>query len=143
MISALGVGRPLRSDPEVVAGVGRIIAAMERAGVRRLIYLSFVGVRDSRRRAGPVIRHAASRVLRREIADHEAKEALITASGLDWTIVRAPALTSGPATGTWRSGEEIAAAGALPRLPRADVARFMLDQIDDDRFVRRAPILLP
>lgn len=143
VVSALGVGRALRSDPEVVDGVRRIVAAMERTGVQRLIYLSFVGVRESRRRAGPIIRHAAWRVLRREVADHEAKEESVAASGLDWTIVRAPALTNGSATGTWRSGEDIAAEGALPRLARADVARFMLDLIDDGRFVRRAPILLP
>lgn len=142
VVSALGVGRPLRSDPEVVEGVRGIVAAMQRTGARRLVYLSFVGVRDSRRRAGPLIRHAAWRVLRHEVADHEAKEAIVAGSGLDWTIVRAPVLTGGPPTGSWRAGEDVAA-GALPRLPRADVARFMLDQISDDRFVRRAPSLLP
>ena len=95
-VSALGVGRPLRSDPAVVDGVRRIVAAMEAAGVPRLVYLSFVGVRDSRPRSGPVIRHVLSRVVRNEAADHERKEAIVRASGLDWTIVRPPLLTSGP-----------------------------------------------
>ena len=64
VLSALGVGRPLRSDPAVVHGVARVVAAVEDAGVRRMVFLSFIGVRASRAEAGPVIRHAAWRVLR-------------------------------------------------------------------------------
>ena len=106
-VSALGVGRPLRTDPEVVEGVRRIVAAMEAAGVGRLVYLSFVGVRDSRPRSGLVIRHVLSRVVRNEAADHERKEAIVRASGLDWTIVRPPLLTSGPADGGLRREERL------------------------------------
>ena len=140
---ALGVGRPLRSDPAVVDGVARIVAAMESAGVRRLVYLSFVGVRESRGRAGPVIRHVLSRVVRNEAADHERKEAIVRASGLEWTIVRPPLLTSGPATGGLRAGEDIAAAGPLPRASRADVAAYMVAQLTATDQIRRAPSLLP
>jgi putative NADH-flavin reductase len=143
VVSALGVGRLLRSDPAVVRGVARIVAAMERSGPRRLVYLSFAGVRDSRRRAGPLVRHALWRVLRNEVADHELKEELIARSALDWTIVRAPKLTGGPATGAYRSGEEITARTMLPRLSRADVARFMLDRLSDAASIRTAPSLFP
>lgn len=143
VISALGVGRPLRSDAAVVDGVGRIVATMERSDVRRLVYLSFVGVEESRDRAGPLIRHAVSRVLRREVADHERKEEIIARSALDWTIVRAPKLTDGPPTGAYRSGEEISAGTFFPRLSRADVAQFMLAQLTDTTFIRTAPSLYP
>ena len=102
-----------------------------------------MGVRDSRRRAGPLVRHALWRVLRNEVADHELKEELIARSALDWTIVRAPKLTGGPATGAYRSGEEITARTMLPRLSRADVARFMLDRLSDAASIRTAPSLFP
>jgi putative NADH-flavin reductase len=143
VVSALGVGRPLHSDPAVVDGIGRIVEAMERSRVRRFVYLSFAGVHQSRRRAGLLIRHAVWRVLRHEIADHERKEELIARSGLDWTIVRAPKLTDGPPTGAYRSGEEITAGTLLPRLSRADVAEFMLRQLTDATFIRKAPSLFP
>ena len=142
-VSALGVGRPLRTDPTVVEGVRRIVAAMEAAGVPRLVYLSFVGVRDSRARSGPVIRHVLSRVVRSEAADHERKEATVRASGLDWTIVRPPLLTSGPVNGALRAGEDVAAAGPLPRASRAAVAAYLVEQITAADQVRRAPSLLP
>jgi putative NADH-flavin reductase len=142
-VSALGVGRPLRTDPAVVEGVRRIVAAMEAAGVPRLVYLSFVGVADSRARSGPVIRHVLSRVVRNEAADHERKEAIVRSSGLEWTIVRPPLLTSGPADGALRAGEDVAAAGALPRASRAAVADYLVAQVTATDQVRRAPSLLP
>ena len=142
-VSALGVGRPLQTDPAVVDGVRRIVAAMAAAGVPRLVYLSFVGVGDSRPRSGPVIRHVLSRVVRNEAADHERKEAIVRASGLDWTIVRPPLLTSGPGGAALRAGEDVAAAGPLPRVSRADVAAYLVDQITATDQIRRAPSLLP
>jgi uncharacterized protein YbjT (DUF2867 family) len=142
-VIVLGVGRPLRSDPAVVDGVRRIVGAMEAAGVPRLVYLSFAGVGDGRRRAGPVIRHVLARVVRNEAADHARKEAIVRASALDWTIVRPPLLTGGPARGGLRTGEDVAAAGPLPRVSRADVAAELVAQLTATDQIRRAPSLMP
>ncbi|HWQ37912.1 MAG TPA: SDR family oxidoreductase [Burkholderiales bacterium] len=143
VISALGTGRALRHDPAVVQGIRNIIQVMHDHGVSRFIYLSFIGVAESRKEAGWMLRYVARWPLRNEIADHEAKEGLVRASRLDWTIVRAPKLTNGPYTGTYRVGECIAARSALPALSRADVADFMLSQIVDTNYVGRTPRLLP
>jgi len=143
VISTLGVGTPLKHDPAVNTGVRLIIHAMEQSGPKRLIYLSFLGVSDSRAAGGFFIKHIAPRPLRHEIADHEIKEGLIKESRLDWTIVRPPKLTNGRHTGTYRSGEDIATRALFPTLSRADVADFMLRQLTDDSFVRKAARLLP
>jgi putative NADH-flavin reductase len=142
VLSALGVGKPLRHDQVVVDGIGHIVTAMESAGVRRLIYLSASAVRESRARAGFVTGLMAATLIRHEIRDHETKERLVRSSALDWTIVRAPLLTNGAGTGTYRSGEDIAARSPLPMLSRADVAEFMLGQLRDEAFVRKAPLIL-
>lgn len=142
VISALGVSRPLKPDPTVVQGVRDILQAMGQAGVRRFIYQSFVGVSESRPHAGPFIRIVAARVLRHEIADHETKEAFVKASSLDWTIVRPPKLTNGARTGTYRSGEAIPARAFFPKLSRADAADFILRQLTDMTFVRKAPSVM-
>jgi putative NADH-flavin reductase len=143
VISALGVGKPLKPDAVVVDGIRNTLTAMKTHGVSRLIYLSFIGVHDSRAAAGPVVRYIAHFPLRNEIADHEAKETLIVASETAWTIVRPPTLTNGAATGRYRDGESISARSVLPMLSRADVADFMLNQLADDRYVRRSPRVLP
>ena len=143
VISALGVSKPLQPDPVVRAGVGHIVDAMESSGVRRLIYLSFIGVTASRATAGPLIRYVARFPLRHEIADHEQKEGRIQASRLDWTIVRAPKFTDGPPTGAFRVGEGIRAISVFPRLARADVATCILDEAEVPRFSRTSVSLLP
>ncbi|MFN8224144.1 MAG: SDR family oxidoreductase [Gaiellales bacterium] len=143
VVSALGVGRPLRPDPAVVDGVRALVEAMRRVGVGRLVYLSFVGVRESRSQAGPLIRHVLSRLVRHEVADHEEKEAIIRGSDRLWTIVRPPKLTSGRRRGGVWAGEAIRSGWLLPRVSRADVASFMLDQLTDTTFQRKAPSLFP
>ena len=43
VLCALGAASPLRRDPTLVEGVRHIVSAMEQGGVRRLVYLSFLG----------------------------------------------------------------------------------------------------
>jgi len=142
VVSTLGVGTPLKHDPGVIEGIGHIVRAMEAEGVRRLLYLSFIGVRESRRAVGVVLRYVVPIPLREEIADHEAKERLIKASSLDWTIVRPPKLTNGPWTGRYRAGETIRTRVPVPTLSRADTADFMLRELEHPAFVNGAPRLL-
>ena len=143
VFSCLGVGVPLKRDPAVVAGIGFIVSAMQRTGPARLIYQSFLGVHDSRRQLGPLLGGIiVPLVLRHEVADHEAKEKLIVQSSLDWTIVRPPRLSNGAATGEFRHGDGIRATSLLPTLARADVAAFMLGQINDTTYSRRAVSIL-
>jgi putative NADH-flavin reductase len=139
--STLGVGTPLQHDPDVIAGIGHILTSMQDAGVRRLVYQSFIGVRESRAAVGFVLRFIAPLPLRHEIADHETKEALIRASTLDWTIVRPPKLTLGPRS-TYRVGEDITTFAPVPTLTRSNVAHFILGELEQPQYVHRMPRLL-
>jgi putative NADH-flavin reductase len=142
VISTLGVGLPLRHDPSVIEGVRTIARASEHASVERLLYLSFIGVSESRDAAGFLLKQLASTVLRHEVADHEVKEAAVAESFVDWTIVRAPKLTNGRLTASYRVGEDIQARSPLPMMSRADVADFMLRQLSDQSFIRKAVRIL-
>jgi putative NADH-flavin reductase len=142
VISTLGVGQPLTHDQAVIEGVRAIARAAEQASVERLLYLSFIGVHDSRDAAGFVLRQLATTLLRHEVADHEVKEAAIIASFVDWTIVRPPKLTNGRLTAAYRVGEDIRARSPLPLMSRADVADFMLRQLTDAAFIRKAVRIL-
>jgi putative NADH-flavin reductase len=142
VISTLGVGVPLRHDPIVIEGVRTIARASEHASVERLVYMSFIGVRDSRDAAGFLLKRLARTLLRHEVADHEVKEAAVVESFVDWTIVRAPKLTNGRLTASYRVGEDIQAHSPLPMMSRADVADFMLRQLSDQSFIRKAVRIL-
>jgi putative NADH-flavin reductase len=76
-------------------------------------------------------------VLRARVRDKEMQERSIFTSSVDWVIVRPTILTNGPATGRYRVGTDLQV-GLFPRISRADVADFMLRQIDDRTFLRLA-----
>ncbi len=64
---------------------------------------------------------------------------LIKASGLEWTIVRLAALTDGAATGKTQHGTFKAGKHALSR---ADAAAFLMAQLTDTTYIRKAPMLM-
>jgi putative NADH-flavin reductase len=141
VVSALGASSPFKYDQVVVDGIGNIVRAMEQLRVKRLIYLSVVGVKESRNDFGFHFKYLAPRILPTEIAGHEAREQIIKQSQLEWTIVRAPGLTSGKRRGMYRSGEDLTSNSIITVMSRADVADFMLKQLTDTTFVRKSPRL--
>lgn len=141
--SALGSGNSLGSHPELIDGVRNIVRAMEHAGVRRLVYLSMLGVGGSGKQLGLVDRYLVLPLLLRHVLhDHAEKEAIIECSALDWVVVRPPRLTNGPYTGRYRSGEDVRQRTLLASISRADVADFMVKQLTDDRDVHGTPAVL-
>jgi putative NADH-flavin reductase len=143
VLCTLGASTPLKRDQTLVNGMDNIVRAMERSGPRRLIYLSFLGVSGGREQLSLLGRYVvAPLILRNVVTDHEAKEIIITRSCLDWTIVRSPRLTNGPHTGAYRHGGNIKATSMIPMISRADVADFMLLQLDDLAYLRKAPAVM-
>jgi putative NADH-flavin reductase len=143
VLCALGAASPLRRDLTLVEGVRHIVSAMEQHAVRRLVYLSFLGVPEGRHQLSVVGRYVvAPLLLRNVLADHAAKESIIRRSTLEWVIVRPPRLTNGARTGSYRSGLDIPARSVVPRISRADLADFMLRQLGEDTYVRKTPAIM-
>lgn len=115
-------------------GTKNVLWSMQMAGVRRFICESAFGVADSRR-DGPYARILRI-VLRTRLRDKEMQERRIFASPVDWVIVRPTILTNGPATGRYRVGTDLRV-GLFPHISRADVADFMLGQMDDPTLHRQ------
>jgi len=116
------------------------LPAMEEAGVRRLICVTGFGAGDSKDRIGCLQRIPFTLVLGRAYDDKDVQEELIRASDLDWVIARPVVLIKGPRTGRYRVSEE-------PRqwrnglISRADVADFVIGQVEDDRYLGKTPVL--
>jgi putative NADH-flavin reductase len=136
VISALGVGNSLKSRGLIARSVPAIVRAMEGQGVRRLIFTSAYGVGATRRDV-PLLPRILIRLLLRDLyADKEAGEEALRRSSLEWTLVYPVTLANGPLTRQYRVGERLALRG-VPRVSRADVADFLLTQIDDRTYVRK------
>ena len=119
-------------------GVQNIVAAMSQAGVRRLIHVSSFGVGDSLAQMGWVARQIVVPLfLRKALDEKEIEEGIIRASDLDWIIARPGGLEDGPRTGVYRCITDPREKVGQPRIARADVADFMLQNLADERFVRR------
>lgn len=132
-IVALG-SNGLRDRTTLSVGTRNVIEGMTRHGVGRLVALSAAGVGESWGQA-PLLAKIMFRTLLRNIyADHEAQESAVMGSSLDWTIVRAAILKDGPATGECRASNE----GKVGRINRADVARFLVEQLEDAAYRRQA-----
>jgi len=113
-------------------GMLGVVRAMSELRVRRLVCLSIGGPGSERDGdpAGLVGRLLRAAPPKGALADLRHMEVTVRQSGLDWTIVRPAKLTDGEGKHSWRSGPGY----ALPhgtKIARADVAEFMLDQLDD------------
>jgi uncharacterized protein YbjT (DUF2867 family) len=72
--------------------------------------------------------------------DKDGQEAAIRASSLDWVVVRPAMLTNDPARGSVRAVTDLAGVQG-GKLACADVARFVVDQLTNDTWLRRRPVL--
>ncbi|MDA1261100.1 MAG: NAD(P)H-binding protein, partial [Planctomycetota bacterium] len=70
--------------------------------------------------------------------DKARQERLIADNDRDWVLVRPGVLTNGARRGGCRHGRKLGSFVATVRIPRADVAAFMLDQLTADDYLRAA-----
>jgi putative NADH-flavin reductase len=134
--------RPPEYEIFCAAATAAILEAMRRQGVRRIICLTGAMIGEGVRRSW--VFEQLTRFYRRRMParaeDRAEQERLVKTSGLDWTLVKPPRLTEGPATGRYTWGPE-AHVGLLSRLSRQDLARFILDEIESARDVDQAVVI--
>jgi putative NADH-flavin reductase len=119
-----------------------LVDAMKDAGVKRLIAVTGLGAGNSRGHGGLLYDAVVFPLLLKHVyGDKDVQERIIRSSGLDWTIVRPGLLTNRPATGhyrvltapnEWRFGV----------ISRADVADFLVRQVDDRALIGTSPLLI-
>ena len=143
VIQTLGVGfrdlfRPVHLFS---AATAVLISAMKAPGLTRLICVTGFGAGDSRSSVGRLQRLPFQVVFGRAYDDKSRQERLISESSLEWTIVRPGVLTGGRRTGDyqvlddpreWRNGI----------ISRANVADFLVRQIEDQSLLRKAVVLV-
>ncbi|SOD80317.1 NAD(P)-dependent oxidoreductase [Spirosoma fluviale] len=138
VICSLG-GRPGQSDQAVAEGTKNLIAAMHQAGIKRLFVVSSLGVGTSYEEAPLPSKLFIKTFLSGPIAEKEKQEKAVRESDLDWLIVRPTRLTDGPVTKHYRLGEHLPfPLFSMPRISRADVAAFLLDQLESNANLHKA-----
>ena len=142
VVSALGTGIGFRKVSLLTEATRALVTAMTRGGVRRLVCISALGVGDSRGHGGFVFdRLFQPLLLGPAYKDKDRQEAAIRASSLDWVVVRPAMLTDEPTRGSVRAVTDLAGVNG-GKIARADVARFVVDQLTTDTWLRRTPVIL-
>ena len=140
VISAIGRGLSFKSEQLITRSVPSILAAMDAAGVRRLVFTSAWGVGDSFKDLAVVPWLFFRTLLRDVYADKLVGDTLIRKSNVDWTIVRPARLHDGPLTRSYHSGERLRMAG-MQSISRADTAHFILACVTDPASIRTSPVV--
>lgn len=134
VISALGVGSSRSSFNLIEGAMPVIVSAMERQGVRRLIFTS--GIALKLEQVSFPLRIMLRLMWWDQIRDKKAGEDVLRRSPIDWTLIYPTILTDGPKTGKYRVGEHLQLNG-LPKVSRADVADLSLKLLADSESVHR------
>lgn len=142
VVSSLGTGiSPFREVTLLSVATQALVAAMGRCNVRRLVCITGMGAGDSRGHGGFLYdRLILPLLLRKVYEDKDRQEDAVRASSLDWVIVRPAVLNDEAARGHIRAVTDLSGVHG-GKIARADVARFVVDQLTDDTWLHRAPLV--
>lgn len=143
VVCVLGVG-PQVTQPVCSIGTKHIIEAMQKHGVKRFICQSafVVSALDGEWREVPWIVPILPFFpkVKAMFADKVRQEQFVRQSDLDWIIVRPTQLTNGPKTGIYKVGVP-SFIRPNAKISRADVADFILTQLNDATYQHQTPRL--
>jgi len=137
VVSELGVkiGSKL---PLLSEGNKNIISAMQKYKIKRLITQSAFGALDSYKKLPFYYKIIHKLLLGPMSEDKNIMEREVMKSDLDWTIIRPVRLTNGSAKGKFRTGDVNLHLGLNPRVSRSDVAAFIIDELKNNEFIKKA-----
>jgi len=135
VLCALGA-RDLKKTMIRTEGTVNIINSMKKNNVTRLIVVSAMGVGESWKSLSMFNKLLFAILMKSTREDHEAQEAAVKESELDWTIIRPSGLVNTPRTGVYSVGENISA--KTSQISRADVADLILNVLEEQILVQKA-----
>ena len=142
VVSALGTpASPFKEVTLLSTATRALVKAMEAENVSRLVCITGIGAGDSAGHGGFLFDNVIFPLLLRKVyADKDRQEAIVKKSGLAWTLVRPSILNNKPGRGAIKALEDLSAfhGGSISR---QDVAKFVLDQLSADAWLRRTPLI--
>ena len=137
VIDSLGSHLPFLETTLETDTAQNVIAAMTEAGVRRLLVISTIGEGPSAANVHDFYKHfIMPTLLRGVMKDKASMETAVEHSALDWTIVRPAGLRDGSPKGIRIVSPE--SAEKVRFITRADVATFLLDQLESTEYLHQA-----
>ena len=138
VVCALGAGSDLKKTTVRTTGTVNMINVMQQANgtKQRLIVVTAMGTGESWDDMSLLNKFFYAVLLKNTREDHEAQEAAIKESGLDWTIIRPSGLSDKPLTGAYHVGQRVSA--KTSEISRADVADLILNELEQKIWIGKA-----
>jgi putative NADH-flavin reductase len=142
VVSALGTpASPFKEVTLLSTATRALVKAMEAENVSRLVAITGIGAGDSAGHGGFLFDKLIFPLLLRNVyADKDRQEAIVKNSGLDWVLVRPSVLNNKPGRCTIKAIENLSDFNG-GSISREDVAKFVLDQVSADAWLRRSPLI--
>jgi putative NADH-flavin reductase len=142
VVSALGTSAsPFREVTLLSTATRVLVNAMKIEQVSRLVCITGMGAGDSAGHGGFLFDKLIFPLLLRKVyADKDRQETIVRDSGLDWVLVRPSVLNNKPDHHTIRTLTDLSSFRG-GTISRADVASFVLDQVRDDTWLHRSPLI--
>jgi uncharacterized protein YbjT (DUF2867 family) len=130
------------SPPNFMTDAARAtLTVMGEKAITRLVATSSQGVAEDWKRISPIMRGLIGiSNIKAGFEDHNGVDALVRASDVDWTLVRAVALTDKPAAGPLRAAER-GTDKPSRFVNRDDLAAFLVDTVEQNLWVHRTPLV--
>lgn len=145
VVSCIGASQMKTAEYLVSTSAPPLVEAMKKTGVKRVLLLSTQGAGDSSagllRFVFPIFKRIARVPYQTIFEDKNRAEAILRASDLQWTLVRPPRLTDRAPTGRYRASPSEKGGGLTAQISRADLAAFMLDELEKPQWIQRAPFV--
>ena len=120
-----------KSNKNISNALNNIILGMNNHKVKRLLSITSFGVN---KKIFPLEKLYIKVILWKLFADIPKQEELIKKSNLNWTILRPARLVDTNKTGQYKTGEDLSI-GLFSKISRADVADFLIKNIQNDDLV--------
>lgn len=138
VLSALGHKRFLGPSHILSKGTENILQAMKKDEVSRFICITSMGINDNRFKLGLYYTlFVIPFIVFFYFRDKARQERLIMDSDLNWTIVRPGQLTNGKKRMRYKHGPDLGSYILTKMISRADVAHFMLNQLNENKYSRK------
>jgi putative NADH-flavin reductase len=143
VLSALGHKRFLGPSNILSKGTENILQAMKTDKVSRFICITSMGINDNRFKLGLYYTlFVIPFIVFFYFRDKARQERLIMDSDLNWTIVRPGQMINGKKRTRYRVGEKLGSYILTLMISRADVAHFMLNQLNGNKYSRKTVCLV-
>jgi putative NADH-flavin reductase len=135
------LGQPVKEVPIYSTVTKSILTIMKELGIRRYIGVTGASL-DVKGDQKTLINKIGAKIFRwiftNMMADREKELEILSGSDVDWTLVRLPFILVAPSLGDIK--ESLTNTPGM-KISNTDIANFLINQINDCQYVRKAPFI--